>query len=266
MSRKRLTLFLKGNVDIHDSLHSCRVDGKIIWNGINEVLRTRHPGHLARINHETWTRSDALLTSTGEVPKSVAERQLPLGAYRAETQFSRALFSTDADAIILSIQPDLTTGLSRHSLDEFLFYPSERAQWSTEDRQWLASEFVPTAMLQLAESMSNFATIIERIRQKSQAPILIYNLSSVIPSEALHCYQGFGETFSTRIRKFNLGLIELSEKTGVSILDVDSLLARRGTDLLKLDPIHLTSEGYRLIAEEAVRILEDFGLFEGMTE
>ena len=237
--------------------------GKVIWNGINEVLGLRHPGYLARINHETWTRSDALLASDGEVPKGIAERQLPLGAYRAETQFSRALFGTNADAIILSIQPDLTTGLFRHSRDGFLFYPSERAQWSAEDRQWLASEFVPAGMLQATESMRNFVTIIERIRLQGQAPILIYNLSPVIPGEALHCYRGLGETFSTRIRKFNLGLVELSEKTGVSILDVDALLARKGTDALKLDPIHLTSEGNRLIAEEAVRILEDFGLFDG---
>jgi len=263
VTERRLTLFLKGNVDVHDSLHSCRVGGKLSWNGINEVLRSRHPGCIARVKHETWTRSDALLRSDGTVPKCVAQRQLPLGAYPAESQFSPAVFGTSADAIIFSIQPDLTTGLMKHQREEFLFYASERAQWSAEDRQWLADEFVPAATLPPEESMSNFAAIIERIRQQSQAPILIYNLSPIVPGEALHCYQGLDETYATRIRKFNLGLIELSEKTGVSIVDVDSLLARKGAEALKLDPVHLTPEGYSLVAEEVVRILGDCGVMDG---
>ncbi len=262
MSEKRLTLFVKGNVDVHDSLHSCRVGGKLSWNGINEVLRGSHPGCLARIKHETWTRSDALLRSDGTVPKCVAERRLPLGSYPAESQFSHAIFDTCADAIILSIQPDLTTGLLKHKREGFLFYASERANWTADDRQWLASEFVPAAILQPEESMSHFTAIIERIRHRSPAPILIYNLSPVIPGEALHCYQGLDETYSTRIRKFNLGLIELSRKTGISIVDVESLLARKGAEALKLDAVHLTSEGYRFVAEEVVRILGDCGVLD----
>ena len=70
------------------------------------------------------------------------------------------------------------------------------------------------------------------------------------------------DTFATRIRRFNLGLADLSERTGVSIIDVDSLLARAGADRLKLDALHLTAEGYRLVAEEVVRVLEDLGLLQ----
>ena len=43
---------------------------------------------------------------------------------------------------------------------------------------------------------------------------------------------------------------------------VDSLLARKGADALKLDPVHLTPQGYRLIAEEVVRVLEDLGVLD----
>jgi lysophospholipase L1-like esterase len=71
-----------------------------------------------------------------------------------------------------------------------------------------------------------------------------------------------GETYSTRIRKFNLGLVELSEELGVSIIDLDTLLARHGADELKLDTIHLTAPGYRLAAEEVVRVLADLGILE----
>jgi hypothetical protein len=259
---RRLTFFTKGNSDVHDSLHSCRIGGKLVWNGINDVLRGSHPGCVVRLKHETWTRSDAVLRSDGIVPKELGDRQLPLGSYPAETQFSRALFETKADAIILSIQPDVTTSLMRHRKEGFLLYTSEIEQWSADDRHWLRTEFERTGSLELAESMTNMAAIIEKVREQSEAPILIYNLSPIVPGEAIRCHQGVGEIYSTRVRKFNLGLIELSEKTGISIIDVDSLLARKGADALKLDPLHLTPEGHQLVAEEVVRVLEDVGVFD----
>ena len=258
----RLTLFVKGNVDVHDSMHSCRIGGELLGNGINEVLKVSHPGCLARVKHETWTRSDALLHSNGIVPEVLSSRQLPLGAYPLESQFSRAIFETKADAIILSIQSDVTAGLVKHKADGFLFYAHEPAQWSAEDRRWLQSDFEVVPKLEAVDSMANFASIIDTIRERSEAPILIYNMSSITPGESIHCYQGFGEPYSTRVRKFNLGLIELSEETGVSIIDVDSLVARKGADALKLDTIHLTPVGYRLVAEEVVRVLADLGVLE----
>jgi GDSL-like Lipase/Acylhydrolase family len=259
---KRLTLFIKGNVDVHDSLHSCRIGGELAWNGINEILRTSHPGCLARVKHETWTRSDALLKSDGSVPKAVEARQLPLGSYPSINQFSHAIFETKADAIVLSIQPDITTGMVRHKKEHFLFYASESGSWNVEDRQWLKSDFEPAESLSVAQSMANITSMIERIRKQSDAPILIYNMSPITPGEVIHCYQGMEDAYSTRVRRFNLGLIELSERTGVSIIDVDSLVARRGADALKLDMVHLTPPGYRLVAEEVVRVLGDLGVFD----
>jgi lysophospholipase L1-like esterase len=54
----------------------------------------------------------------------------------------------------------------------------------------------------------------------------------------------------------------LSEETGVSIVDVDTIVARHGADALKIDAMHLTPEGYKLVAREVVRVLDDLGLFE----
>jgi hypothetical protein len=39
---KRLTFLAKGNIDVHDSLHSRRIGGGLPWNGTNDVLRRRH--------------------------------------------------------------------------------------------------------------------------------------------------------------------------------------------------------------------------------
>ncbi len=259
---KRLSLFIKGNVDVHDSLHSCRIGGELVWNGINEALRASHPGWLARVKHETSTRFDALLRCDGSVPDAIRSRSLPLGAYPPEIQFSRALFDTKADAIILSIQPDVMFRQVRHKRDDFLLYLYDVDLWTAEDRQWLKSEFEGVPTPTPAESMANLAAIVEKIRLGTEAPILVYNMSPIQPGETLHCYQGVGETYGNRIRKFNLGLIELSEATGISVINVDTVLARKGAETLKLDVMHLTAAGYRFVAEEVVRVLKDLGLLD----
>jgi hypothetical protein len=157
---RRLTIFAKGNLDVRDTLHALRLADKLVWNGVNEILRARTQGAVARVRHETWTRSDALLDADGTVPQALAERALALGAYPAASQFSRALFETDADVVVLSIQPDLNTHLLRHRRDGFLFYPSDWRAWVASDQAWLRESFVGVGLIDLAASMANFTRII----------------------------------------------------------------------------------------------------------
>lgn len=255
----RITIFAKGNLDVRDSLHSLRIGGEVLWNGINEIVRARFPGTLVRLRHETCTGSAPLLAANGTVPAEVAARALPLGPYPAVSQFSRALYATEADAIVLSIQPDVGIAVYRHRRDGYLLYPYELRRWPKPDRLWLESEFVPEPFPEPEAAMRNLASIVARLRERSAAPILVYNVSAIVPGERVHCYQGLGEILSTRIRRFNLALTDLSHQTGVSIVDVDSVLARVGAERLKFNVDHLTAEGCRLVAEEVVRILEDMG-------
>ncbi len=257
----RLTIFAKGNLDVRDTLHSLRVGDKIQWNGINEIVRAKYPGTSVRVRHETWARSDALLGATGTVPPSLRGRQLQLGAFPFEVQFSDAIFRTDADVIILSIQPDLASNLVCHRRDGYRFYPNHLNDWSPADLHWLRDEFAPVSMLDVAESMNNVTEIINRIRTRTQAPILFFNCSSVVPGDSIHCYAGMDEIYATRIRRFNLGLVEVSQRTGISVVDVDRVIASGGADRLKLDAVHLSAEGCKLVAAEVVRILDDLGCF-----
>lgn len=257
----RITIFAKGNLDVHDTLHSLRVGGAVAWNGINEILRERAPVTIARVRHETWTRSDALLASDGSVPAALGGRHLALGPYPVASQFSRAIFETDADACVLSIQPDVATYLFRHRRDGFLLMAYDRDLWPADDQRWLREGFDPVGLLDADASMANLATIVERLRALSDAPVLVYNMSSVVPGDTVHCYAGLDETLSTRIRRFNVALADLSQRIGISVVDVDAVVARAGADRLKLDAFHLTAEGCRRVAEEAVRVLDDLGVF-----
>ena len=142
------------------------------------------------------------------------------------------------------------------------FCPPGWTGWPQADRDWIRADFDSAPALDLVRSMDNFVRIVERIRARTEAPILIYNVSSAVPGEQIHDYRGLEDSFSARIRQFNLGLIELSQKTGISVIDVDAILARAGADRLKLDAVHLNAEGCRLVAAEVVRVLEDLGLFQ----
>jgi len=256
---RRVNLFLKGNLDLRDSLHSLRLNGDLQWNGINEIVRARYPDATIRLRHETFTRSDALLQSGGTVPMELASCDLPLGAYPLSTQFSLALFDADADAIIISAMSDIANRLLRHKNDGYLLFADPATIKVPDQLQWLKASFERLDFLDVEESMANLSAIIARCRRHSDVPILIYNVSSVMPGESIHCHMGLEDIYSTRVKRFNLGLIDLSQKEGISIVDVDSILARQGVDRLKLDPVHLTAEGCRLIAEEVVHILDDVG-------
>lgn len=258
---QRLNLLAKGNLDVHDSLHSLVIDGQVRWNGVNTLLRERKSPVTIRIRHETSTGSEAVLAADGIVPEELAGLDLPpLAPYPLAAQFGRTLFEARADAHVLSIQPDVQVELGRHRRGGFLFHPQNLDHWPALWRDWLAAEFEPTGAPPVDLAMASMRAVIGRLRETSDAPILIYNMSSYIPGETVHCHAGMSDTFATRIRRFNLALVELSRQTGVSIVDVDHLFARHGAAALKSDATHFTAAGCRLVAEEVLRILADHGL------
>jgi hypothetical protein len=258
----RLNLFAKGNLDVRDTLHALTLDGEVRWNGVNTLLREANSDTIIRVRHETSTGSAMALVATGSVPPGLAERLLPLGPHSLAAQFGSALFEAAPNAFVLSIQGDVQFAPARHRDGGYLFYPHGAAGWPQSDRDWLAREFVATDLPPVDAAMADLAAVIERLRAASEAPVLVYNMSAVVPGEGVYCHAGLGDIFSTRIRRFNLALIELSQQTGISIVDVDRLFAEAGAGATKFDTIHFTPLGCRIVAAEVLRILGDYGLVE----
>jgi hypothetical protein len=258
-SLRRLTIFAKGNLDVHDTLHSLELNGTMRWNGLNEAMRERGGGPTIRVRHETSLGSAAALAATGETPEVFAGRVLPLDPYPLSAQYGRALFEAPADAYVLSIQPDLQISAARHRRGGFLFYPNDYPNWSSADREWLFREFEPAPLPRVDEAMDSMEKLIAQLRSRSEAPILIYNVSSLVPGEWVHSHVGLEDIASSRIKQFNLELIGLSQRTGISIVDIDRIVAERGARTMKIDTTHLTEEGCRAVAFEVLRILENLG-------
>ena len=264
-SRRILRIFAKGNVDVRDSLMWSRVNGVLEWNGINEIIRPRFPGVLAKIKHETCTRLD-LIPLPGEVsplapPADIASR-LPSGAHPIEQQQRTSMFDEPTDVVVLSLQSIATNALVRHRRDGWLLLPDDFESWDAQSRSYLETECEFAGLAPIESTLGRLAQLIVAIEEKLGAQVLVYNLSPVTPGERTHCWIGTDDSLALRVQRLNLGLVELSTRLGFSIVDVERIVACAGADRVKIDLFHLNAEGWRLIAEEVVRILEDRGCFD----
>jgi hypothetical protein len=256
----RLNLFVKGNLDVCDALFGQRIGGKAGWNGINEVLRAANRAVTARVRHETNIGFAAHATARSATPRELLDRAALLGPFTPAAQFSDAAFTSKYAALVLSVQADLFVPLLRHRTLEYLMHPYELSRWPAADLDWLKSTFSCEPAPVAERSIEDLARVIGRYRRSSNAPILVFNVSSVVPGETIHSYQGVGDATSQRIRRLNCALVDASAELGFSIVDVDRVFAEHGARRLKFDPIHFNAEGCRLVCEEVVRILDDYGV------
>lgn len=260
-----LRIFAKGNVDVRDSLLWSRVGGVLEWNGINEVIRAQHPGVLAKIKHETCTRLD-LIPLPGEIPRfeppEGIARRLPSGAHPIARQHRTALFDEPVDVVVFSLQSAVMNALVRHRRDGWLLLPDDFESWNPESRSFLESECEYAGLVPMEATLERLAQLVAAVEEKLRAQVLVYNLSPMTPGERTHCWLGAEDSIALRVQRFNLGLADLSARLGFSIVDVDRIVACAGADRLKVDLIHLTAEGWRLVAEEVTRILDERGCFD----
>lgn len=268
-SRRVMRIFARGNVDVRDSLLWSKVGGELQWNGINEVLRVRHPGVVAKVRHETCARLD-LLPLPGEVllaPPETLARSLPSpGAHPIDRQHRSALFEGPAEIVILSVQSFATNALVRHKREGWLLLPDELQAWDADSRAFLQRECVNAGLAPIEPALRRLEELIVAIEEQLGAHVLVYNLSPVLPGDRTHCWLGAEDSLQLRARRFNLGLADLSARLGFSVVDVERIAACAGAERLKVDLFHLTGEGWRLVAEEVVRILEERGCFDATGE
>jgi hypothetical protein len=165
---KRLTLFVKGNVDVRDSVHFCRIGGELVWNGINEVLREHRVKSLVRIKHETWTRSDALLECAGTVPEAFTGQRFAPRHLLARQSVQQRHFHGALRRPHPVNSARCTMSLMRHRRDGFLFYPIGAEAWPAGDRAWLQSNYEASGLLSVEAAMNNLAAIVAKIREHSE--------------------------------------------------------------------------------------------------
>lgn len=105
--------------------------------------------------------------------------------------------------------------------------------------------------------------LIDRIKEEVGAHILIYNPSSVDRSRHVSNYHGLDEEPVTlRIHRLSLALLQLSNMEGISIIDVDRIIAEIGAAANVDQSGAFSEQACVAIRDEVARVLDDYGFFD----
>lgn len=116
--------------------------------------------------------------------------------------------------------------------------------------------------LDVEDIKAGLESVITTIHEQTGAHVLVFNCSSVDLSDDVYDYRGIPDTFSLRALKLNHALIELSMLHGVSIIDVERLVAQLGGERHLSEPLRYSTTVFEEIRNELLRVLEDIGFFE----
>jgi hypothetical protein len=104
--------------------------------------------------------------------------------------------------------------------------------------------------------------LVRLIKAAVGAHVLVFNCSSIDPDGFTSNYRRGAPDVTWRVHQFNRAAIELSMAEGVSIVDVDQLVALSGADSTVVSPLHYSDGLEEELGAEVARILADYGFFE----
>lgn len=111
--------------------------------------------------------------------------------------------------------------------------------------------------------VSDMLAAIRIVKSEIGSHVLLLNCSSLAPDERISNYSEIPvQPHSLLAHRLNLAVMQLSFEEGVSIVDVDRLIAEVGGEEHVEAPLDYSPVACRAIAEEWVRIAADYGFFD----
>lgn len=175
----------------------------------------------------------------GYAVATVAEPSSGFAALRDELDNgSAAMLAAAPDIVLLSITDDVRSLASRGA-------NSEQAVQNVK---------------------ADLVAIVNAIKDKLEAHVLVANASTIDPNDATHNYHGLdADPLPLQVHRLAHMLVGVSHEEGISIVDVDRLIAELGATGNVESAMTYGSEACSRIAAEVVRILEDYGFFDERT-
>jgi hypothetical protein len=208
-------------------------------------------------------RSDFLSPVAPAIPDELYAK----GLVPVSDDDTRPLFHPDRQVVVLSLLADVQQTAFRHRRKRYLFLPLPQWQerWSESQRAWVADHFNVEPVIDLEVAAMHWRLILAEIQRRSRAIVFLCNVFRHIQGPPAYRYFGTPVSLGERIRRFNLLAAELSQETGICIIDLDRALAARGARALQTD-YRLTSEPAATVgAEVLVSTLLRAGLDDFLT-
>jgi|GEM_PF-964643 len=110
----------------------------------------------------------------------------------------------------------------------------------------------------------DLVAVVRLIKDKLGAHIFVAAVSTVDPADTTSTYHGLvEEPFSLRAHRLDLMLVGVSHDEGISIIDVDRVIAEIGAGVGVTAAMDYSPVGCAAIAGEIVRIIDDYGFLDG---
>lgn len=251
----------------------------VVWAGPRLSAERGGPLCIGAFAHATAVRSDFILQTLDPPPPDQTEEvSKRLGLDRR--YFDPILFEPDfavpdqsglgrfpKDVVVLSVSTDVGRTLYRDRENGFLVDPGgwwlsvdmKEALGDLTNAKWFASNFRKAGRITVEESMANFERIINEIRTRTGAFVVMMNVLTVDPGATGLDYMHANSPNRIRRREFVLALAELAARLDFPIIDVDRLAKQAGT-AGQADFVHYTPDQKQLIAGEFTGILRDEGI------
>lgn len=268
-----IRILVNGERDTIDSLLPIRQRGENLEKSLQDLINEKYDrAFQVEIIYESGGRSDFWLQQLEEITfpnKFHASEQLgSFPSRQLETlltgQSPSLLLAPDIDIIVFSTQAEITKNLWQHRQTGYLIdIPEDWEQQRSEaEKQEFQQHFSPTGLLSAEQSQANFSQLVQLLKEKTGAYIICYNCCDFDPSDRTTNYYQQEDPLSIHIQKLNLALIKLSMQEGISIIDVESVLAELGAGQHVMAALNYSSEACNAICQEFLRILIDVGFFE----
>ena len=124
----------------------------------------------------------------------------------------------------------------------------------------LASQSAADAMVVVRDDL---VSVIDLVKSEVGAHVFVANLSTLDPRNPVFNYHGLKEEpFSLRAHRLNRMLADVSRERGISVIDVDRVIAEKGGDETVEGPARYNESGLIWIAMEIFRVVEDYGFLD----
>jgi len=263
--QERLRIFVKGDRDLIDSLLARPAGGGRLERGLPELIEEMHNGSIKLdLIHEPCGHSELLWQQLEGLSFPEELRRHGLADDFVEAQFQSRLLAEPVDLVVLSIQPEVTQALWQKRPEGYLICPPPRWEqdWSAEQQQWFRDHFEPVGRLGVEQYKEHFRPLFQHLKEQLGVHVIVLGCSSYDPDDLTHRYYGRAETQSERALQLNLALYQISTLDGLSVVDVDRLVAELGGREHVAEAFRYSTRAYEEILKEFLRVVEDIGFFE----
>lgn len=268
-----LRILVKGERDVIDSLLAVSKGDERLDRELQDLVNNKYSQSFqVELIYESGGRSDLWLQQLEEASiqdkldfeetlKGLTDTEL---ASHFSSQPQSDWLRDDIDILVFSTQAEITKSLWQHQQTGYLVdIPEAWEQRCSEmEKQEFQQQFSSIGLLSTEQSQANFSQMIQVLKERTSAYVIFYNCCDFDPRDRTANYHNVGETLRLKIQRLNLALLKLSMQEGISLIDVESLLAELGAAQHVAKAFDYSSEAYQVICQEFLRVVTDVGFFE----